>query len=266
MTDNKKKKRNLIVAGTIALSCFMGLATVMSVIIAGSKSDSQPSKTTIIIEEINWATFISDKLAALGFGFATASVNGKILSISGDTNDAQNREAAFNAARAAVLNSGKNSNENKISAFENLITINGEKINELPDALSALGNKPEAESCQNAYDSLLQGRVINFNSGSSIITEDSTPLLDALAKVGTKCINYIVEVGGHTDNKGEELSNLGLSEKRAQSVADYLIRNGIEGNQIIAKGYGETMPLDNSNSTEADAKNRRIEFKVSEKQ
>jgi outer membrane protein OmpA-like peptidoglycan-associated protein len=71
-----------------------------------------------------------------------------------------------------------------------------------------------------------------------------------------------IEVGGHTDNIGNDLSNLTLSEQRAKSVMNYLIEKGITATRIEAKGFGKSKPVAD-NSTEAGrSKNRRTEFKV----
>jgi outer membrane protein OmpA-like peptidoglycan-associated protein len=72
-----------------------------------------------------------------------------------------------------------------------------------------------------------------------------------------------VEISAHTDNRGSDAYNLQLSQKRAESVVNYLISKGIAANRIIAKGYGESKPLA-SNDDEAEGRelNRRVEFEV----
>lgn len=78
----------------------------------------------------------------------------------------------------------------------------------------------------------------------------------------------IAEISSHTDSKGSDYYNFNLSNKRAQSVVDYLIEKGIEKKRLIAKGYGETQPIaENNNPDGTDnpvgrQKNRRTEFKV----
>ena len=78
----------------------------------------------------------------------------------------------------------------------------------------------------------------------------------------------IVEIGSHTDNKGGDRYNLRLSQKRAESVVNYLVQNGIDPNRLRAKGYGEMHPIapnsneDGSDNPEGRAKNRRTEFRV----
>jgi OOP family OmpA-OmpF porin len=134
----------------------------------------------------------------------------------------------------------------------------------VPDAASALGQAPAAQACQTAYNTLLKGRVINFASGSAVLTEDSKPLLDALAAVAVRCETYKVELGGHTDDVGDPTANQALSERRGQSVADYLVSKSVPAAQLGVSGYGEAQPIAASGSPDADAKNRRIEFTVVE--
>lgn len=78
----------------------------------------------------------------------------------------------------------------------------------------------------------------------------------------------VVEIGSHTDSKGSDNYNIKLSQRRAESVVNYLIDNGIAKERLRAKGYGETRPIapneneDGSDNPEGRAKNRRTEFRV----
>jgi len=54
--------------------------------------------------------------------------------------------------------------------------------------------------------------------------------------------NIVIELGSHTDFRSDDKYNLELSQKRAQSVVNYLIEKGIEPERLVAKGYGETKP------------------------
>ena len=58
----------------------------------------------------------------------------------------------------------------------------------------------------------------------------------------------IIEIAGHTDNDGNETLNLKLSQDRAESVRNYLIKNGIAPNRLSAKGYGQTQPIAGNSS------------------
>jgi OmpA-OmpF porin, OOP family len=71
-----------------------------------------------------------------------------------------------------------------------------------------------------------------------------------------------IEVSGHTDNTGSAPYNKQLSEKRAHSVYDHLINNGVDAKRLIAKGYGSEKPIAPNDSEEHKQLNRRIEFKI----
>lgn len=109
---------------------------------------------------------------------------------------------------------------------------------------------------------------INWKVGSADLTPTAKKIIDEkLLSVAKKRSNSIIEVGSHTDARGSASSNQSLSEKRAKSVAEYLISQGIDKMRLIAVGYGETR-LKNECSdgvTCAESKhsvNRRTEFKV----
>jgi outer membrane protein OmpA-like peptidoglycan-associated protein len=71
-----------------------------------------------------------------------------------------------------------------------------------------------------------------------------------------------VEISAHTDAVGNEEYNLSLSQKRAQSVVDYLISRGINSDRLIAKGYGKSQPVASNDTEEGRALNRRVEMKI----
>ena len=71
-----------------------------------------------------------------------------------------------------------------------------------------------------------------------------------------------IEISGHTDNVGDKKLNLTLSENRAKSVYDHLIKNLITTERLLYKGYGDTKPKAANDTEENKAKNRRTEFKV----
>ena len=73
---------------------------------------------------------------------------------------------------------------------------------------------------------------------------------------------YRFEIAGHTDNIGSDDFNQGLSEQRARAIKRFLCENyGIEGNRLVAKGYGKSMPVASNETEEGRAKNRRVVFK-----
>lgn len=74
--------------------------------------------------------------------------------------------------------------------------------------------------------------------------------------------SLIVEISGHTDNKGNDKVNNKLSKDRAQVVADALIKKGISANRLKSIGYGSKMPVAENTTDEGRQLNRRTEFKI----
>jgi OmpA-OmpF porin, OOP family len=72
----------------------------------------------------------------------------------------------------------------------------------------------------------------------------------------------IIEIGGHTDNKGDTAELRILSKERAQAIADYCIGKGIKADRLVVKGYGMSRPIGFNKDEEGREMNRRIEFKV----
>jgi outer membrane protein OmpA-like peptidoglycan-associated protein len=111
-------------------------------------------------------------------------------------------------------------------------------------------------------ETVLVLRGINFASGSAIIPPDQYPILDKVVETLRANAGVRVEIGGHTDAVGTDAYNQGLSERRAQSVRNYLIQSGIEPARLEARGYGESQPVAPNTTREGRALNRRIEFRV----
>lgn len=120
----------------------------------------------------------------------------------------------------------------------------------------------DADTCDEAFERLMEGNVINFATGSATIDPSSRPILDSLATVALRCDRFQIEVAGHTDDQGTRESNLELSRRRADAVADYLASQGVGPSRLIARGYGADRPRASNATPEGQAANRRIEFHV----
>lgn len=103
---------------------------------------------------------------------------------------------------------------------------------------------------------------IFFDYDKATLRPESYPELDRVVELLNQNPNLKVEISGHTDSKGSDEYNLKLSQLRAKSVVDYIISKGIPANKLIAKGYGETQPIDTNDTEEGRQNNRRVEFKV----
>ena len=105
---------------------------------------------------------------------------------------------------------------------------------------------------------------VYFDFDKATLRPESMSDLDKAFAILDKFPGIKVEVGAHTDSKGNDEYNLKLSERRAKSVVDYLVKKGITIDRLIAKPYGESNPVDTNETDEGRQKNRRVEIKVVE--
>lgn len=103
---------------------------------------------------------------------------------------------------------------------------------------------------------------INFSTNSAELSSESFPELNRVVQLIADNPNLVIEIAAHSDNVGSSNFNLLLSERRAQSVANYLLENGVSPEQLIAKGYGLTQPMVPNTTEENRALNRRVEFRI----
>ena len=109
---------------------------------------------------------------------------------------------------------------------------------------------------------------IYYNLGSAALTSASKKIIDTkLYSYMKSNPNQVIEISSHTDSRGDDASNMDLSQRRAQSVVDYLLAKGIDASRLMSKGYGETMLKNHCSNgkscTESQHRmNRRTEFRV----
>jgi outer membrane protein OmpA-like peptidoglycan-associated protein len=101
---------------------------------------------------------------------------------------------------------------------------------------------------------------IHFEYNKAKIRPESFPVLDAVANVLQKTPTILIEVQGHTDNRGGTTYNQRLSEQRAASVRQYLVAHGVESVRLASHGYGFERPLVPNDSDQNRALNRRVQF------
>jgi chemotaxis protein MotB len=136
-----------------------------------------------------------------------------------------------------------------------------------------LGNRPDVRIVGDRF--VFQSEVF-FQPGQAALQPEgkvemdklATALLDLQDKIPSD-IPWVLRVDGHTDdrpiNSPQFPSNWELSASRAISVVQYLISTGIPAQRLVAAGFGEFQPIDNSGTEEARTKNRRIELKLTER-
>ncbi len=108
----------------------------------------------------------------------------------------------------------------------------------------------------------IKGNIL-FETGSANIQKQSLKLLDEVAVVLDRNPELgPVVIEGHTDNVGSDALNLSLSQRRAQSVLNYLVSKGIDASRLRAKGFGESKPIATNATPLGRAKNRRVDFRL----
>ncbi len=155
----------------------------------------------------------------------------------------------------------------------------------VPDAADKCADQPETKNgfqdddgCPDeipeklkAFTGVIQG--ITFKVSAADLQPQSAKVLDKAIAVLTEFKDIKLEIQGHTDDqplKGSKLfaDNQALSQARAESVKAYFVSKGVEENRLIAKGYGDTQPVEAPTGLKggklaaARAKNRRVEFKL----
>ena len=103
---------------------------------------------------------------------------------------------------------------------------------------------------------------ITFDTGKANIKPNFTPVLDDIANIMSKYPETKIEVQGHTDNVGNDASNLTLSQLRAQSVTSYLSAKGVDSSRIKSIGFGESIPVASNDTPSGREANRRVEIKI----
>ncbi len=106
-----------------------------------------------------------------------------------------------------------------------------------------------------------------FELDSATLDKRSVELLDEVAGILFTHLEILrLEIHGHTDSQGSEVHNLDLSKRRAEAVRSYLVdKGGIDAARLVARGFGESRPLQEGNTEEVYATNRRVEFVVVER-
>ena len=103
---------------------------------------------------------------------------------------------------------------------------------------------------------------VTFAVDSTTITPAFQTTLNEIAQSMQTYPDSLIDVYGHTDSTGSDAYNQSLSERRAQSVANYLIMRGVSASRIRSQGFGESYPVASNDTPEGRQRNRRVEIKI----
>jgi len=153
------------------------------------------------------------------------------------------------------------------SAMGGCPDTDGDGIRDIDDSCprdrgeSDLSGCPKIDPHQVDYLSNAAQKV-KFEPGSDRLTLTSYVVLDSISLILDSSPVYHLRIVGHTDNIGSKISNQILSEKRAKTCVNYLIKKGISPKRITYLGYGESRPLTDNISERGRLVNRRVEFEI----
>jgi len=174
-----------------------------------------------------------------------------------------------NLADARVSVSGRNLHltgsidigQSPAALINELSLING--VNEVVDSLITIDPAQVAEQAALDFQQSLRSidtTVVAFKPGSILFTDASRPVLEQILDLLIQHPDSRIRIEGHTDNTGTTTVNLRVSRDRAAAVANYFLNNGVVGNRLIVKGYGDTQPIAENTTEPGRARNRRIEI------
>lgn len=130
------------------------------------------------------------------------------------------------------------------------------------ETLVPVENALSPQECETQIKAVLTDQQIVFAPSSTTIEAASQGVLDAIAEIIKDCPEVKFEIEGHTDSQGSEELNKNLSQARAEAVVDALLGRRIITSGMIAKGYGEELPIADNKTEDGRAKNRRIAFRL----
>ena len=150
----------------------------------------------------------------------------------------------------------------------------GDGIPDKDDKCPDVYGKPEFQGCppptpktiKLTADKIEILEVVHFDFAKAVIKADSFSLLQDVATVLKDNPNIKkIRVEGHTDNVGKPEVNMKLSQQRAEAVRTFLVeKGGIAPARLVSEGFGDTRPVADNNSKAGQAKNRRVEFVITE--
>lgn len=211
----------------------------------------------------------------------TASLNTQLAALAAQV-DELNRKLGLLTADLSSAKSELLDRDKKITDLDSkLKQAMLKKVEELADYRSeffgklkrALGNRPEVRVVGDRFvfqsEVLFPSASAELQEGGKVELNKMVDTLKEMARSIPKEVNWILTVVGHTDrlpiSNPRFPSNWELSTARALSVVKYLAQAGIPADRLAATGYGEHQPIEQGNSADALAKNRRIELKFNQK-
>jgi OOP family OmpA-OmpF porin len=118
----------------------------------------------------------------------------------------------------------------------------------------------DLDGCE--VEAVIELKGVHFDFDKATLRPEAIAILNDAATLLNQHERVVVEVAGHTDSKGSEEYNQGLSERRADAVRDFLVSKGVRASRLTSRGYGELRPVASNDTDEGRQENRRVELIV----
>jgi outer membrane protein OmpA-like peptidoglycan-associated protein len=168
-------------------------------------------------------------------------------------------QAATKAGEAALA--GTEGNVEKLRAENAQLQGQADFNQKLNDAQGKF-SATEANVLRQGNDLVIRLKGLQFKSGKSGLQGKDYALLNKVAAVANEFGDSRVRVYGNTDSVGNKKTNAKLSADRAQTVADYLAANGVNGSRLSSQGFGDSQPIAPNNTAAGRAENRRVDVVI----
>ncbi len=157
------------------------------------------------------------------------------------------------------------SNESPRERAQEVVAVADADRDGVPDANDLCSDTPRSyavdkDGCPIAIEEVARVELlVNFDFDRSEVKEQYLPEIERVARFMEQYPDRVVELEGHTDSRGTDAYNLGLSQRRAEAVMAELVgRFGISPSRVSAKGFGESQPIGSNDSAQGRAENRRV--------
>ncbi len=157
------------------------------------------------------------------------------------------------------------SNEPPREGVQEVVAVADADRDGVPDANDLCSDTPRSyavdkDGCPIAIEEVARVELlVNFDFDRSEVKEQYLPEIESVARFMEQYPDRVVELEGHTDSRGTDAYNLGLSQRRAEAVMAELVgRFGISPSRVSAKGFGESQPIGSNDSAQGRAENRRV--------
>ena len=161
----------------------------------------------------------------------------------------------------------KDAQRNQRPEVPSIADADHDGVSDADDKCPTLAGPKENNGCPVVKDEIIKKvnlaeKQIYFDFASDEILDKSYAALDEVAAVLQQDRDIKIKIEAHSDNRGTHSRNMGWSEKRAKSVADYFIAKGIDPKRITHHGYGDTKPIADNKTEQGRSLNRRVEIKL----